>query len=136
MKVSKLLLAASLPIWSAACASLPGMSIVDRPPERTALPALPPPTVCLAPIDEPAAQPLPTLPDLAPAPAGQPRETVAWWRQAAQHFEVRARRAELTQSFASSIAEEERLTRRANADNQRACADELRARDALNAPVG
>lgn len=99
-------------------------------------PAMPPPSSCLTPTEEPAPQAIPALPAEVAAPDGPPRETVSWWRQAAQHFESRARRAELTQAFAASIAEDERLVRRINAENQQACAEELRAREARSAPVG
>jgi hypothetical protein len=65
---------------------------------------------------------------------GVQRETVAWWRGIAVHFESRARRAELTQSYAVNVADEERRTRETNAAAQIGCAERLRARD--DAPVG
>lgn len=136
MKVLKRLLVVSLPILSAACASLPGVSIVAPPAERINPPQLPPPAPCLAPIETPPLNELPTLPDLIAAPEGAPRESLEWWRQAARHFESRARRAEMVQSFATNIADDERQARVSNAENQQACAAALRTREAQNAPVG
>lgn len=135
MKPWKLLLVAALPIWSAACASLPGVSIVARPPTDSPAPRLPPPAACLASTAEPTPRDLPSLPPETAAPGPQ-QNTLAWWRGAALYFESRARRAEITQSFAANVAEDERLARTENAVNQQACATQLRERDAAEAPVG
>ena len=126
-------LAVLLPIWSAACASLPGVSIVAPPPSLT-LEQAPSPALCLQDPLTPQSLPIPELPALIAPPPGEPRETVAWWRGVAQHFESRARRAELTQSYAVNVADAERDTRETNATVQIGCADRLRARD--ETPVG
>ena len=77
---------------------------------------------------------IPELPALIAPPTGEPRETVTWWRGVALHFESRARRAELTQSYAVNVADVERETRETNAAVQIGCAERLRARD--ETPVG
>lgn len=136
MKVSKLLLAAALPILNAACASFPGVSIVDPPSERVAAPSLPPPIACLTPAAEPTISQPPQLPDLLPPPVGAPQNTAAWQRLAALHFESRARRAELAQAYAANAADAEREVRISNAITHRACMEELQQRDDGEAPVG
>lgn len=126
-----------LPILSGACASLPGTRIVAAPAPLT-VEALPPPSICLQTPVVPAMQPTPDLPPLIPPPVAtsdQSRRSAAWWEAVAAHFESRARRAELTQSFAVNIADAEREAREANAATQIACADRLRAREEQT-PVG
>lgn len=125
---------AGLPlILNAACASLPGQTIVD-PPAAMAPESPPPPSLCLTEPEAPQSLPAPSLPALISPPLGAQQETVAWWRGTALHFESRARRAELAQSYAVNVADEEREKRETNAAVQIGCADRLRARDA--APVG
>lgn len=137
MKALKVLLAAALPILSAACASFPGVSIVDRPSPMEPARSLPPPLSCLTPPLEPATNNPPQLPELIPPPAGSPRSDndAAWYRLAARHFESRARRAELTQSFAVNVADAERDARISNQVTQQTCAFELQERVG-DAPVG
>lgn len=132
-------LLAGLPlILSGACASLPGQRIAT-PPAPLTVQALPPPPICLLVPAVPAMQPVPELPPLIPPPVAtsdQSRNTSAWWEAVAAHFESRARRAELTQSFAVNIADAERDAREANAATQIGCADRLRARDETPPAVG
>lgn len=126
-------LAVLLPILSAACASLPGASLV-APPAALTLEQTPAPALCLQEPTSPQTLPIPELPALISPPVGEQRNTVEWWRGAALHFESRARRAELTQSYAVNVADAERETRETNAAVQVGCADRLRARE--NTPVG
>jgi hypothetical protein len=46
-----------------------------------------------------------------------------------RHFQSRTTRAEITQSYAVNVADEERRVRIDNAANQNACADQLEARE-------
>lgn len=97
---------------------------------------LPPPVPCLTAAAEPAPRPLPELPALVVPPLESAPHNLEWWRALALHFESRARRAELTQSFAANVADDEREARIANGQNLEACGAELRARDQGSAPVG
>jgi hypothetical protein len=78
------------------------------------------------------------LPALIAPPVGDAQNTVAWWRLAAQHFESRARRAELAQAFAVNVADAEREARISNAITHSVCATELQERDVApsETPVG
>lgn len=73
---------------------------------------------------------MPTLPAEEPAAAGRARPNDVDWLQAMlRHFQSRTTRAEITQSYAVNVADEERRVRVDNAANQNACADQLEARE-------
>jgi hypothetical protein len=73
---------------------------------------------------------VPSLPAEEPAATGRPRPNdVEWLQQMLRHFQSRTIRAEITQSFAVNVADEERRVRIDNATNQNACADQLQARE-------
>lgn len=127
--------AVGLLTMSAACASLPGVSIVPRPEPAPETPRLPVPSICLQDPATPSMREPPALPPEAPPPLANAPRDAAWYRLAAVHFESRAQRAEITSSFASNVADDERRVREENAAASVSCADQLRAREA-NAPVG
>jgi len=130
MKRSLQLLAVLALTSTGACASLPGASIVPRPEARPEQPQLPVPTVCRVRADEPTSLPLPTLPPEEPAVPGRARPTdVDWLQGMLRHFQSRTLRAEVTQSYAVNVADEERRVRLENATNQNGCADQLEARE-------
>lgn len=77
----------------------------------------------------PEMQPIPELPPLILPPSGEQSDNRDWWRALAFHYESRARRAEITQSFAVNIADAEREARESNAATAIGCTLVLRARD-------
>lgn len=120
--------AALLPILSGACASLPGVPSVELPTPPPVQVSLPPPAICLQDPQTVQSSPPPTLPPEAPAPAGNPRDTVSWWRSAAEYFQARAIRAEIASVYATNRADEVIRVAEDNAAVQVACAEQLIAR--------